>query len=184
MKQKPKPWGDTEVRLLHRLHRPYMRTAELGMAFRAVSEGPQRSDKAVYDKCKLEGLSFSARHSRRASNRWPEPLETALTRLWNVEKLSASQCAERLGVTRNAVIGKAHRLGLEARPDPIKRAKPLDFRGLISSEHKCQWPDGCGKDPVPGKPYCEEHLARAYQKPQRREKPPQEFRLSRFGGRL
>ncbi len=36
--------------------------------------------------------------------------------------LTASQIAEALGegVTRNAVIGKAHRLGLEARPSPVK----------------------------------------------------------------
>jgi GcrA cell cycle regulator len=36
--------------------------------------------------------------------------------------MTASQIAEALGegVTRNAVIGKAHRLGLEARPSPVK----------------------------------------------------------------
>jgi GcrA cell cycle regulator len=36
--------------------------------------------------------------------------------------MTASQIAEVLGegVTRNAVIGKAHRLGLEARPSPVK----------------------------------------------------------------
>ena len=34
---------------------------------------------------------------------------------------TASQIAEELGgVSRNAVIGKAHRLGLEARPSPVK----------------------------------------------------------------
>lgn len=37
--------------------------------------------------------------------------------------MTASQIAEKLGeVTRNAVIGKAHRLGLEARPSPVKGA--------------------------------------------------------------
>ena len=36
--------------------------------------------------------------------------------------MTASQIAEALGegVTRNAVIGKAHRLGLESRPSPVK----------------------------------------------------------------
>ncbi|WP_416909175.1 MAG: GcrA family cell cycle regulator [Polymorphobacter sp.] len=36
--------------------------------------------------------------------------------------MTASQIAEQLGegVTRNAVIGKAHRLGLESRPSPVK----------------------------------------------------------------
>ena len=39
--------------------------------------------------------------------------------------MTASQIAEQLGegVTRNAVIGKAHRLGLEARPSPVKGAE-------------------------------------------------------------
>ena len=38
--------------------------------------------------------------------------------------MTASQIAESLGegVTRNAVIGKAHRLGLESRPSPVKNA--------------------------------------------------------------
>ena len=38
--------------------------------------------------------------------------------------MTASQIAEALGegVTRNAVIGKAHRLGLESRPSPVKNA--------------------------------------------------------------
>ena len=36
--------------------------------------------------------------------------------------MTATQIAEMLGegVTRNAVIGKAHRLGLESRPSPVK----------------------------------------------------------------
>jgi GcrA cell cycle regulator len=43
-----------------------------------------------------------------------------LRALWQ-DGLSASQIAEQLGgVTRNAVIGKAHRLGLTGRPSPIK----------------------------------------------------------------
>jgi GcrA cell cycle regulator len=38
--------------------------------------------------------------------------------------MTATQIAEMLGegVTRNAVIGKAHRLGLESRPSPVKAA--------------------------------------------------------------
>lgn len=42
--------------------------------------------------------------------------------------MTASQIAEQLGegVTRNAVIGKAHRLGLEARPSPVKPGEEED----------------------------------------------------------
>ena len=41
-------------------------------------------------------------------------------RKWWAEGLTGSEIAERLGgVSRNAVLGKAHRLGLEKRPNPI-----------------------------------------------------------------
>ena len=42
--------------------------------------------------------------------------------------MTASQIAEQLGegVTRNAVIGKAHRLGLESRPSPVKAGEEAE----------------------------------------------------------
>ncbi len=48
-----------------------------------------------------------------------------LTELW-AKGLTASEIAEAMGpdFTRNAVIGKAHRLGLPARPSPIGRVPP------------------------------------------------------------
>ncbi len=50
---------------------------------------------------------------------WTEQRVADLRRLW-AEGLSASQIARRLGnTTRNAVIGKVHRLGLASRqPQP------------------------------------------------------------------
>ena len=49
---------------------------------------------------------------------WTNERVEELKNLWS-EGLSASQIAKRLGdVTRNAVIGKVHRLGLEARIKP------------------------------------------------------------------
>jgi len=51
---------------------------------------------------------------------WTDERVTMLRDLW-AKGLSASQIAVQLGgVTRNAVIGKAHRLGLESRPSPIR----------------------------------------------------------------
>jgi GcrA cell cycle regulator len=42
---------------------------------------------------------------------------------------TASQIADELGgVSRNAVIGKAHRLGLEARPSPVKPGEEKEHR--------------------------------------------------------
>jgi GcrA cell cycle regulator len=49
---------------------------------------------------------------------WTEERVTVLKKLW-LEGLSASQIAKQLGgVTRNAVIGKVHRLGLSGRAAP------------------------------------------------------------------
>lgn len=51
---------------------------------------------------------------------WTEERIDVLTRMWEGGS-TASQIAEQLGgVSRNAVIGKAHRLGLKARPSPVK----------------------------------------------------------------
>lgn len=52
---------------------------------------------------------------------WTDERVEALRKLW-MEGRTASQIAKELGdVTRNAVIGKVHRLGLSGRPSPIKR---------------------------------------------------------------
>ena len=51
---------------------------------------------------------------------WTDERIERLKTMWT-EGSTASQIAEELGgVSRNAVIGKAHRLGLESRPSPVK----------------------------------------------------------------
>jgi GcrA cell cycle regulator len=51
---------------------------------------------------------------------WTDERIERLKSMWT-EGATASQIAEDLGgVSRNAVIGKAHRLGLESRPSPVK----------------------------------------------------------------
>ena len=51
---------------------------------------------------------------------WTDERIEKLTKMWE-GGATASQIAEDLGgVSRNAVIGKAHRLGLKARPSPVK----------------------------------------------------------------
>ena len=51
---------------------------------------------------------------------WTDERIAKLTKMWE-GGATASQIAEDLGgVSRNAVIGKAHRLGLKARPSPVK----------------------------------------------------------------
>lgn len=164
---------------------------------------------------------------------WNDERVELLKKLWS-EGLSASQIAGRLGgVTRNAVIGKVHRLGLSGRAttsrmksrrprpraavpgqpgsngqrrqqksrfatvgNPAVRALyqpeaepftpsaeelviPLKERKSIQTltECSCRWPIGdpqlpdfhfCGKNKVPGLPYCEFHARRAFQPPQTR----------------
>ena len=51
---------------------------------------------------------------------WTDERIDQLKAMWE-RGLTASQIAEELGgVSRNAVIGKAHRLGLQSRPSPVK----------------------------------------------------------------
>lgn len=60
---------------------------------------------------------------------WTDERIDKLTRMWE-SGATASQIADELGgVSRNAVIGKAHRLGLKARPSPVKpNEKPEPVR--------------------------------------------------------
>jgi GcrA cell cycle regulator len=61
-----------------------------------------------------------------SSRNWTDERVSILTKLW-LSGLSATECAKQLGgVTRNAVIGKVHRLGLVGRVEasPPARVKP------------------------------------------------------------
>jgi len=185
---------------------------------------------------------------------WTDERINTLKKMWGAGK-SASEIAEKLGgVTRNAVIGKAHRLGLSGRPSPIKKpvakkpaaapapakkpaasapkaaapvvkaapakpvaapaaapaklpprpaqnapGKPAEIVQLAAlanasskadgsiisilelNERNCRWPVGDPKDPNFGycgntvyqtHPYCAEHVAIAFQAPNRKDKKP------------
>lgn len=55
---------------------------------------------------------------------WTDERIETLKKMWD-SGLTATQIAEELGgVSRNAVIGKAHRLGLQSRPSPVKPNEP------------------------------------------------------------
>ncbi len=133
---------------------------------------------------------------------WTDDRIDQLKKLWD-EGLSASQIAKELGegVTRNAVIGKAHRLGLKSRPSPVKadkdkkkaapkRAPKKADKQLVTlldlTDRMCKWPIGhpgdpdfhfCGKPAESGMPYCAGHCAEAYQaQPPRRDRRQQQPR--------
>jgi len=150
---------------------------------------------------------------------WTDERIDQLTELWGAGQ-SATQIGKVLGMSKNAVIGKAHRLKLPARPSPIRkegsatRPKPravprlrptpapapeptpvpaatprsveaAKVRSVLEVVPRivqrparranggpgCLWPIGdpgdadfhfCGDASVPGKPYCDQHCAKAY----------------------
>ena len=51
---------------------------------------------------------------------WDENNVSKLRELWD-QGLPTAQIGKLLGFTKNAVVGKAHRIGLERRPSPIRR---------------------------------------------------------------
>lgn len=50
---------------------------------------------------------------------WNDETTHELRRLWD-QGLSAAEIGRRLGCSKNSIVGKVHRLGLESRPSPIR----------------------------------------------------------------
>jgi GcrA cell cycle regulator len=111
---------------------------------------------------------------------WTEEKIKQLKKLWSKGK-STIEIAKELGISKNSVIGKVHRLELTARPSPIKKKeqKPKPVKPKIMGKcrlmdlktNTCRWPIGeptdedfhfCGKQTVIGKPYCAEHCVEGY----------------------
>ena len=83
---------------------------------------------------------------------WTDERIERLKKMWS-EGATASQIADELGgVSRNAVIGKAHRLGLDARPSPVKPGE--------EKEKKTPAPAAAAPSPKPA-PRAEPAQARA-----------------------
>ena len=104
---------------------------------------------------------------------WTDERIEQLKTLWG-RGMSASDIAEQLGdVSRNAVIGKAHRLHLTGRPSPISRKNaPKGPTLLVMTDRMCKWPIGdpktpgfhfCGSAVDLSTTYCPEHRTVAYQ---------------------
>ena len=112
---------------------------------------------------------------------WTEEKIKQLKKLWSKGKTTV-EIAKEMGISKNSVIGKVHRLELNARPSPIKKEavkktvkkkvqKQENVSLLDLKLNSCRWPIGdpkdadfhfCGKDTVTGKPYCSEHCKIAY----------------------
>ncbi len=63
---------------------------------------------------------------------WDEDTIRHLRDLWT-QGLSTAEIGRRLGASKNAIVGKAHRLDLDARPSPIRRdvVKPVQERPVM-----------------------------------------------------
>jgi GcrA cell cycle regulator len=72
-----------------------------------------------------------------AGSIWTDTLQARLRELWE-QGLTASQIAAELCITRNAVIGKAHRLGLGGRASPIQRTKAPKLTLVALKERMCK----------------------------------------------
>ena len=113
---------------------------------------------------------------------WTPERVAELKRLWATGATTA-EIGRMLDVSKNAVVGKTHRLGLPGRPSPIKREAikvpssppppPLMAAPTVVKYHgrPCQWPFGdpgkedfhfCGAPAIPERPYCDEHCKLAY----------------------
>tara|TARA_B100001027_G_scaffold101870_1_gene70000 strand:+ start:9 stop:425 length:417 start_codon:yes stop_codon:yes gene_type:complete len=122
-------------------------------------------------------------------NVWDGPKLKELEDLWK-QGHPISKIGKMLGVSRNSIAGKAHRMGLPKRTSPILSSKKeklsdkknnendnkniplkIKLRGVQWSRTKCCWPEGdpkqndfkfCGQDIFPGRPYCDKHSLLAY----------------------
>lgn len=71
---------------------------------------------------------------------WTDERIEQLRQMWE-RGMTASQIADELGgVSRNAVIGKAHRLGLQARPSPVKATEAAAKPAAASPARKAAAP--------------------------------------------
>ena len=123
-------------------------------------------------------------------NYWTKSKVDKLSSMW-AKGISAREIANKLGnVSRNAVIGKANRLRLSKKvkeKENIIETNNGNLNSLIANMKGCKWPIGhpgdpdfyfCGKEVIPGKPYCGEHCLIAYRRKDNNQKIKKFFKLN------
>src|SRR5215212_9458494 len=91
---------------------------------------------------------------------WTDERIERLKELWS-QGMTASQIADELGgVSRNAVIGKAHRLGLQSRPSPVKPNEVVPAEAP-AAEAQAEEPPPFDMAPEPDEPEAEAEAAPA-----------------------
>lgn len=122
------------------------------------------------------------------SSRYTAEAQRIIAEWWG-KGATAGYIARELGITRSALIGLAHRMGLPGRPSPIVRdpgktrtycRTPREFKPppVVRTAPdpvprkfvgQCKWVDGDGRPwvrceaPIVRGSYCAAHAARAYQ---------------------
>lgn len=63
---------------------------------------------------------------------WTDEMVESLRQMWG-EGLTANEIAKKLGVSKNSIVGKVHRLCLKARPSPIKKKDAEENEPVVDS---------------------------------------------------
>ncbi len=66
---------------------------------------------------------------------WTDEMVDQLRAMW-AEGLTTGEIGKRLGVSKNSIVGKVHRLGLSGRPSPIKKKEDADSEAAPAAELK------------------------------------------------
>ena len=108
--------------------------------------------------------------------KWTPDKIAILRQLWS-EEIPTQEIANRMGVSKNAVIGTVHRRSLPKRESPIhpRKEPKIEAPKLLTladlGPGQCRFPEGdpedvdfnfCGEPVIEGKPYCASHCERAY----------------------
>jgi GcrA cell cycle regulator len=119
-------------------HRPDRIDAEIirrrlaGETYAAIADALDLTERQLWNRLqRLRALGCKAVAPMRGGRgngdnggrKWPEARRAQLRVLWN-EGHSTAEIGRRLGVTKNMVVGEAHRMHLLARPSPIRRGRP------------------------------------------------------------
>src|SRR5947207_3115517 len=103
-------WTPERDKLLRQFRADRLSMSEVGLRL-GISKG------AIEWRIKVLQLPID----RPPGNTWPAEKDARLIELWADKTLSASEIGGRMGgLTKNAILGRVHRLRLPPRPSPIR----------------------------------------------------------------
>lgn len=90
---------------------------------------------------------------------WDDPaLDRQLTAAWNqLPQLSTREIGDRMHMTKNAILGRAHRIGLPARPSPVRAKLDADGQRIPYTDPRALRRHGIA--PLPVLPSEASHVA-------------------------